>query len=227
MNIAIFGTGVVGQTMAKALAAKGHKVSMGTRDPAASKTREEKGHYGESFASFHKQNPNVPVVTYAEAAAFGEVILNCTNGMGTLAALDLAGEATLADKVLLDIANPLDFSKGMPPTLFVCNDDSLGEQIQRRFPKLKVVKTLNTMNCEVMVDPARIKADHNVFVSGNDEAAKARTKSFLTEWFGWKPSNILDLGDITTARGTEQLLPIWIRLWGALKTGDFNFQIAR
>jgi 8-hydroxy-5-deazaflavin:NADPH oxidoreductase len=227
MNIAIFGTGVVGQTMAKALTAKGHNVSIGTRDPAASKTREDKGHYGDSFASFHQKHPAIPVLTYADAADFGDVIVNCTSGMGTLSALDLAGEAKLADKLLLDIANPLDFSKGMPPTLFVCNDDSLGEQIQRKFPKLKVVKTLNTMNCEVMVDPARIKADHTVFVSGNDDAAKARTKTFLSEWFGWKTANIIDLGDITTARGTEQLLPIWIRLWGALKTGDFNFQIAR
>jgi 8-hydroxy-5-deazaflavin:NADPH oxidoreductase len=127
--------------------------------------------------------------------------------------------------VLVDIANPLDFSKGMPPTLFVSNDDSLGERIQRAFPELKVVKALNTMSCTVMVNPALLPGEHATFVSGNDAGAKAQVKQILTEGFGWK--QVVDLGDITTARGTESFLPLWIRMWGVLGTVDFNIQIVK
>ena len=126
---------------------------------------------------------------------------------------------------MIDLANTLDFSKGMPPTLSVCNDDSLGEQIQRTFPKLKVIKTLNTMNCKLMVDPSLVKGDHDVFVCGNESDAKEKVKSILAEWFGWK--SIIDMGDITASRGLEMLLPIWIRLMGIYKTPNFNFKIVR
>lgn len=136
----------------------------------------------------------------------------------------MAGSNNLSGKILLDIANPLDFSKGMPPSLFVCNTDSLGEQIQNAFPELKVVKSLNTMNAYIMVNPSLVPDDHNVFMSGNDANAKA-TVSKLLQSFGWKATTIIDVGDISTARGTEQLLPIWIRLWGALQTPMFNFKI--
>lgn len=115
----------------------------------------------------------------------------------------------------------------MPPTLFIVNDDSLSEAIQRQFPNVKVVKTLNTMTASIMVNPAVLAGEHHVFVSGNDADAKATARTFLTEQFGWKPASIIDLGDITTARGSEQLLPIWIRLWGALQTPMFNFAIVR
>jgi len=125
---------------------------------------------------------------------------------------------------MLDISNPLDFSKGMPPSLSVCNTDSLGEQIQRTYPELKVVKTLNTMNAYIMVNPAALPSDHTVFVSGNDGSAKQQVKNILKS-FGWKEKNMIDLGDITTARGTEMLLPIWVRLWGALQNPMFNFNI--
>jgi 8-hydroxy-5-deazaflavin:NADPH oxidoreductase len=124
----------------------------------------------------------------------------------------------------MDVANPLDFSKGMPPVLNPCNTDSLAELLQRTFPDLRVVKTLNTMNCYLMVNPSLIPGDHHVFVSGNDAAAKATAISILKS-FGWTDNNILDLGDIITARGTEQLLPIWLRLWGKLQTPMFNFKI--
>lgn len=138
--------------------------------------------------------------------------------------LKRAGEENLSGKVIIDIANPLDFSKGMPPILSPGNIDSLGELIQRTFPKAKVVKTLNTMNCFLMVNPAAIADDHNVFLSGNDADSKSIAKEILKS-FGWQERNMIDLGDITTARGTEQLLPIWIRLHGALKTPMFNFKI--
>jgi predicted dinucleotide-binding enzyme len=153
-------------------------------------------------------------------------VVNATQGAVSIDALKAAGEKNLEGKVLLDLANPLDFSKGMPPSLTVCNTDSLGEQIQRAFPRTKVVKTLNTMTALLMVDPARVGGgNHHVFVSGNDAGAKARVSGLLRQWFGWR--EVIDVGDITTARGTEMLLPIWVRLWGALGTPFFNFKIVR
>ncbi len=161
--------------------------------------------------------------TFAQAGSFGELLFNCTSGEGSLAALRAAGGA-LSGKILVDVANPLDFSKGRPPSLFVSNTDSLGEQIQREFPDLSVVKTLNTVNAEVMVDPARVAGgDHDMFVCGNDEAAKARVVELLTGSFGWK--RVIDLGGIESARATEAYLHIWIKLWGVLKTGDFNIKV--
>jgi len=148
-----------------------------------------------------------------------------TAGAGSLDALRSAGASALRGKVLIDIANPLDFSKGMPPTLFVSNDDSLGETIQRTFPEAKVVKALNTVNANVMVNPGRVPGDHDVFVSGNDTGAKAQVIRLLKDEFGWK--SVIDLGDITTARGTESYLHLWLRLYGALQTADFNIHVLR
>jgi len=163
--------------------------------------------------------------TFADAAAFGEIAFNCTSGMGTLPALESA-RAALAGKLLLDVSNPLDFSKGMPPTLFVSNGDSLGEQIQRALPDAKVVKTLNTVNCELMVDAARVAGgEHDVFVCGNDAGAKGRVTEILRGWFGWK--HVIDLGDLTASRATESYLHLWLKLYGALKTADFNVKVVR
>lgn len=226
MKIAVFGTGVVGQVISEKLASLGHDVLVGTRNVKDALGKTAMDAFGRpGFGEWSKDNPKIMVVTYGEAAAFAEIIVNATNGAGSLSALELAGKKNLSGKILIDIANPLDFSKGMPPSLFVCNTDSLGEQIQRTFADLKVVKTLNTMNSYVMVNPALVPGDHNVFVSGNDANAKAKVKDILMS-FGWKEKVITDLGDITTARGTEQLLPIWIRLWGTLQNPMFNFQIA-
>jgi predicted dinucleotide-binding enzyme len=163
--------------------------------------------------------------TFADAAAFGEINFNCTNGVASLDALKQAGEENLRGKILIDIANPLDFSHGMPPTLSVCNTDSLGEQIQRTFPDAKVVKTLNTVTCNVMVNPALVKGDHDIFVSGNDAAAKAQVSTILKEWFGWQ--SIIDLGDITTARSAEMLVVVWVTLMMKYQTPVFNFKVVK
>lgn len=228
MKIGILGTGMVGQTFATTLLAKGNEVMMGTRDVAKALAKPGNPAMGTpAFTDWHAANPGVQLGTFADVAAFGEVLINVTSGGGSLAALDAAGADNLGNKVLLDVANPLDFSKGMPPTLSIVNDDSLGETIQRQFPNLKVVKTLNTMTASIMVNPAALAGEHHVFVSGNDTDAKVTARTFLTEQFGWKPASIIDLGDITTARGSEQLLPIWVRLWGALQTPMFNFAIVR
>ena len=227
MQIGIFGTGIVGQTIAAALAAKGHSVMIGTRDPAATLSRDSGNAFNKTpFRDWQKANPTVKLGTFADAARFGETIINATSGEGALPALQAAGADVLGTKVVLDIANPLDFSRGMPPTLSVCNTDSLGEQLQRAFPKVRIVKTLNTTNAMVMVNPAAVAGgDHSMFVCCNEADAKASVKKWLGEWFGWR--DVIDLGDITTARGTEMLLPIWLRLWGALGNPMFNFKIAR
>jgi predicted dinucleotide-binding enzyme len=227
MRIGIFGTGVVGQTLASALAARGHEVMIGTRDPRATLERDTGNAFSRTtFREWHAVNSAVRLGTFAECAAFAEVLVNATSGGGALPALQAAGAAALGDKIMLDVANPLDFSRGMPPTLAVCNTDSLGEQLQRAFPALRVVKTLNTTNVMVMVNPAAVAGgDHSMFVCGNDADAKSKVRGWLGEWFGWR--DVIDLGDITTARGTEMLLPIWLRLWGALGSPMFNFKIAR
>jgi predicted dinucleotide-binding enzyme len=226
MRIAVLGTGSVGPTIAGALAALGHDVLIGTRDPQATLARTEAGPTGgPPFAAWHAEHSSVGVATFADAAADAEIVINATNGAGSLEALNAAGAENLAGKVLVDVANPLDFSRGFPPSLNPVNTDSLGEQIQRAFPEARVVKTLNTMTASVMVDPAAVAGgDHSVFVSGNDAAAK-ETVTGLLKGFGHR--DIIDLGDLTTARGAEMILPLWVRLWGTLGTATFNFKIAR
>lgn len=211
MKYGVFGTGMVGLAIANRLAELGHQVMIGTREPSKSEDK------------LKSKNVAVTVGTFSESATFGDVLFNATNGAGSLEALKLAGEANLNGKVLMDISNPLDFSTGMPPSLFVSNTDSLGEQIQRTFPNLKVVKTLNTVTAAIMVNPRGVAdGEHHVFISGNDQGAKETVTGILKE-FGW--IYILDLGDITTARGTEMYLPIWLRMWGALGTGMFNVKV--
>jgi predicted dinucleotide-binding enzyme len=165
--------------------------------------------------------------TFADAAAFGEIILDCTNGANSLAALRQAGAANLADKILIQISNPLDFSQGMPPLLTVCNTDSLGEQIQREFPQARVVKALNTVNCAVMVQPSLVPGDHDLIICGNDATAKREVVGLLGEWFGWKEQSVIDLGDITSSRATEMYLALWVRLWGVLGTPHFNIKVVQ
>ena len=225
MKIAVLGTGMVGRALAGRLSGLGHDVTIGTRDPQATLARTEPDGMGNPpFSTWAKAHPEVAVAAFGEAAAGAELVVNATNGSGALPALEQAGADRLAGKVILDISNPLDFSQGFPPTLFVKDTDSLGEQIQRAFPQARVVKTLNTMNADLMVDPASLGAESSVFVSGDDAAAKA-TVTALLESFGH--TDVIDLGDISTARGTEMLLPVWLRLMGALGTAAFNFKIVR
>jgi predicted dinucleotide-binding enzyme len=215
MKIGVLGTGVVGRTIGTKLVALGHEVIMGSRsadNPDAVDWAIEVG-TGASHG------------TFSDAAA-GELLFNCTAGIGSIDALVSAGAERVAGKVVVDVANPLDFSKGMPPSLSVSNTDSLGEQIQRAFPDALVVKTLNTMSCEIMVDPTRLPGDHVVFVSGNDEGAKTQVKQLLAT-LGWDEGQIVDLGDITTSRGPEMYLPLWLALYGTLGTGSFNINVVR
>jgi len=199
MRIGVLGTGVVGTTIAAKLRELSHDVLIGSRSASDD------------------------ALPFANAAAHGELVFNCTSGVASLEALGAAGEENLSGKVLVDVANPLDFSQGMPPRLSVCNDDSLGEQIQRAFPTAKVVKALNTMNAAIMVDPARVPGAHDVFVCGNEDDAKTQVAELLQS-FGWPAERIVDLGDITAARGQEMYLPLWLRLMGAVGQPNFNIR---
>ena len=226
MNISVLGTGAVGQALAARLTGLGHQVFMGTRNVADSLKKTEADSWGNpAIGTWVKEHPKVELLTFKEAVEKGnDLIVFAMNGQAAFDCLDSIGEPGLSNKVMVDISNPLDFSQGFPPSLFVSNTESLGEQIQSRYPNLKVVKTLNTMSNPVMVNPKLIAGDHSVFVSGNDEAAKAIVTRLLNS-FGWEDKNIIDLGDITTARGTEMILPLWVRLYGKLQTPLFNFHV--
>ncbi len=214
MRIGVLGTGDVGRTLASALLRNGHEVRLGSRTA------------GNAAAVAWAADVGGPASegTFADAAGFGELLINATAGAASLHALEMAGAEQLAGKVLVDVANPLDMSHGMPPTLTVCNDDSLGEQIQRALPDVRVVKALNTVTAAVMVDPALVEGSHTIFVAGDHDPAKAQVAVLLQE-FGWPAGCILDLGDITAARGMEMYLPLWLRLWGATGTAVLNVEV--
>jgi predicted dinucleotide-binding enzyme len=215
MRIGILGTGVVGRTIGTKLVKLGHDVRIGSRSTGGEKARgwiKEAG--GKSSEG-----------TFADAAARAEIVFNCTPGNVSLEVLSATGAKNLEGKTLIDVANPLDASKGMPPILSVCNTDSLGEQIQRAFPTAHVVKSLNTVAAAVMVEPSIIPGVHDMFVSGNDAKAKGQVVDLLKTGFGWK--EVIDLGDITAARAQEMLLPLWLRLYMKFQTPNVNVRVAR
>ncbi len=217
MKIGVFGTGSVGETIGSRLVKLGHEVMMGSRTAGNEK----------AVAWADESGAQASQGSFADAAAFGELLFNCTKGEASLAVLEQAGAANLRGKTLLDVSNPLDFSNGFPPTLSICNTDSLGEQLQRAFPEVRLVKTLNTMWAGLMVNPGML-ADgaHTVFVSGNDATAKLQAIDLLRQ-FDWREGSIIDLGDLSTARGTEMILALWLRLYGVTQTGAFNFNVVR
>lgn len=201
MKVGVFGTGMVGKTIAARLTALGDEVQVGSRTAGEGK------------------------VTYREAAQFAEIIFNCTSGQGSLEALQMAGAEHLKGKTVIDISNPLVTLPGKPPSLFTGLDDSLGERLQAAFPDAKIVKTLNTVNAAVMVDPAKLaNAEHTMFVAGNDLDAKSSVAGILRA-FGWK--DVVDVGDITASRALESYLLLWVRLWGTLKTPNFSVKLVR
>lgn len=226
MKIGILGTGMVGRSHAGKLAGLGHEVMVGTKNTGAKMAENKADAMGNPpFSSWLKENPGVKLGIFKECAGHGGMVYNALKGEAALETLKPL-ESALNGKILIDITNALDFSKGMPPTLFVCNTDSLGEQIQRALPGVKVVKTFNTMNALLQVNPGLLAGgDHHTFVGGNDEGARAEVAAILRDWYGWK--NIIDLGDITSARGTEMLMLFWIRMWGTLKNPMFNYKIVQ
>lgn len=226
MNISVLGTGSVGQALASKLVTLGHNIFMGTRNVENSLNRTEPDGWGNPApGTWIKNNPEVKLCTYKEAVQKGnDLIVFAMNGNAAMECLKSVGEELLNEKTMLDISNPLDFSKGFPPSLTICNTESLAEKIQSQYPGLKVVKSLNTMSNPIMINPSLIPGEHSVFISGNDPGAKSEVTGILNS-FGWKNDNIIDLGDISTARGTEMMLPVWVRLFGKLQTPFFNFHI--
>jgi predicted dinucleotide-binding enzyme len=216
MRFGVLGTGTVGQAIAGKLVELGHEVRMGSRQAGNEKAVAWAAQAGDGAGEG----------SFADAAGFGEVVVNATAGGASLEALEAAGAENLEGKVLIDVANALDSSQGMPPTLSVCNDDSLGERIQRAFPETRVVKALNTVNASLMVSPGTLGESTNLFICGDDEGAKAQVAELLQS-FGWGAGRVTDLGDISAARGTEMYLPLWLRIYGALGTSEFNIGIVQ
>lgn len=211
MKIGVLGTGEAGQRYGGKLIQLGHDVMMGARSSENEKVLGFAARTGGKAGKF------------ADAALHGDIVFNCLRGDVALDVLT-AVSGVLEGKILVDMSNPLDFSKGAPPTLSISNTDSLGEVIQRGLPRTRVVKTLNTMNSAVGIDPAIVPGPHAVFVSGNDKPAKGKIMDLLRS-LGWV--SIIDLGDITSARATEQMLPLWTRLYSVFGTGEFNFAVLR
>lgn len=227
MKITVFGSGVVGQALASKFSQLGHEVVMATRDPEATSQRTEPNpQSGISFASWHAKNQEVQLVAFDEVSGNQNLYVNATGGVYSLEILKSAGAGTLSGNILLDVANPLDFSQGWPPSLAICNTDSLGEKIQREFPDCRVVKCLNTLNYQVMVAPDMVPGDHQVFMSGEDAKAKEMVAGLLSE-IGWDRERVIDLGGIRTARGTEMMMPMWLGLMGVFGSPIMNFEIRR
>jgi predicted dinucleotide-binding enzyme len=217
MKIGILGTGMVGNTLGTKLVQLGHEVAMGSRTANNEK----------AVKWAHLLGARAQSATFADAATFSEIVFNCTGGAHSMEALNAVGPEPLRAKILIDVSNPLQAGEDGTMVLAFCNTESLGERIQKAFPQTRVVKALNTVNCEVMVNPALAPGDHNLFICGNDAAAKKDVIKHLSDWFGWKSGNIVDLGDITGARGTEMYLPLWMRLWSVIGNPHFNIKVIR
>jgi predicted dinucleotide-binding enzyme len=215
MRICVLGTGAVGRTVAPALAALGHEVVVGTRDPGATRSR---GEWTGPVA-------DLPLRELATVAEGADLVVNATNGEASLAVLGEVGAERLAGMVVLDLANPLDFSAGFPPTLSVKDTDSLAEQIQRAFPEARVVKALNTVNAVVMVDPSRVGDGGTTIFAASDDADARAVVVGLLQQIGWR--DVIEFDQLSVARGLEMWLPLWVRLMGRLGTPDFNIAVVR
>lgn len=225
MKIAVIGSGAVGRTLAGRLAELGHEVAVGTRDVQKTLALTEADGSGTPpYRDWQQEHQAVELLSFQDAGAHGEIVLNAVNGMNALAAMQSVGADTLAGKVLLDLALPLNLSNGFPPVMTIANTDSLSEQIQAALPETRVVKSLNTVYMAVMVDPGRVPGDHNLFLSGNDPEAKQAVQELLQQ-FGWPAERLIDLGGLETARGVEMYSALFFSLYGKLGTFDFNIAV--
>lgn len=230
MKIAILGTGNVGQSFAEKLVSLGHEVKMGTRNVSTTMERKSTDNYGSlPFGEWHSKNGEVQLMTFKDAVSESEIVINALQGATALSVIRSCNKSDFDNKIVIDISNPLDFSQGFPPSLLegLNNTNSLGEEIQKELPKAKIVKTLNTMWSGLMVNPTMINnGEHQNYICGNDKEAKEKVITLLLS-FGWSKDNILDLGDITNARGTESTLLIWTRIYGVTQNGAFNMKLVK
>ncbi len=214
MRCGVLGTGIVGQTLGAALVGLGHEVCMGSRSLP-----------NEPSQAWADANGDAARVgTFAEAAAFGDIVLNCTAGVHSLAVVEQAGSTAFTGKVVVDVANPLDFSEGFPPRLAVAPGDSLAEQIQRLLPDAHVVKALNTVTASVMVDPGSLEQPTDLFVAGDDEGAKDQVTTLLAE-LGWSRDRVRDLGGLSAARSLEAYVMLWVGLMQSTGSTQFNVRV--
>ncbi|MEA5453120.1 NAD(P)-binding domain-containing protein [Sinomonas sp. JGH33] len=213
MEIGILGSGLVGRTLGAKFLELGHRVTIGSRDAAKPEAIEWADAHGAAATDF------------AETAESAELLVNATAGIASLDVLLSIGAEALGGKVLIDVANRLDFSAGFPPFVTISHHMSLAEELQHAFPSLHVVKALNTMNAPVMVAPERVgEGVHDVFMAGDDDEAKSQVADILAS-FGWHRDRIRDLGGIAAARGVELYLPLWLELMRNLGTAKFNIRI--
>jgi predicted dinucleotide-binding enzyme len=220
MKIGILGSGVVGFTIANAVLAKGHDVMIGSRTSNHEKTT----------AWSREQGAHALHGTFKETALWSELLFLCVNGSVVKSVIELTEAGSCKDKILIDLTNPLDFSKGMPPSLLpeYSNHYSLGEFVQEQLPETKVVKALNTVNCKLMVDANLVNNGvHHLFLCGNDPEAKNTVKHFLADNFNWKPECLLDFGNIQAARLTEAIVPFWVGAMKVVDTPLFNYLIVK
>ena len=211
MRIAVLGTGTVGTTLATAFDQRGHDVTMGTRDPETGSAADwAAGHRGRAAA-------------FADAAAASDVVVLALNGAATLDVVrGLAG--VVGGKLVVDVTNPLDFSAGFPPRLSTQPGTSQAEAVQAALPDARVVKALNTVNADVMVDPSLIPGGHTMPITGDDADAKAEVRALLGE-LGWPPENVLDLGPLSSARATEAYVLFWVACFQAAGTPHVSVQV--
>jgi hypothetical protein len=206
MRIAMLGTGDVGRALGSGLVARGHEVRIGTRDPKGEKVR----------AWVKANGAKASAGSFAEAARFGELAVLATLWGGTQSALELSGAQNLAGKVVIDATNPLAPQPKGPPALALGHTDSGGEQVQRWLPGARVVKAFNTVGNAHMVDPKFPGGPPDMFICGNDEAAK-RTVSALCAELGWPT---IDCGGIEAARLLEPLCILWVSY--GIRSGTWN-----
>ena len=216
MKYAVLGTGTVGHTLASKLVQLGHQVGMGAREPGNEKAL--------AWAEGHGARARSG--SFADMSTGADRVIVATAGGAIVEVAAAMGDESVAGKLVIDVSNPLDFSRGMPPSLVpgLSNTTSAAEVLQAKLPSARVVKTLNTMNHLLMVDPSRVPGPHDVFLCGDDEHAKTETREMLAE-FGW--TDPVDLGGLSAARGLEGLMPFWLSMWGAVGSPDFNYHIAR
>jgi 8-hydroxy-5-deazaflavin:NADPH oxidoreductase len=211
MKIGILGSGPVAQRVGSALKQKGYEVMLGGRSL-------------QSDGVMAWLQSGGLAGTFAEAARFGDLVLNFVNGNFSTQAVQQAGIENLAGKILLDGSNPLDFSRGLPPSITSAPGTSVGDDLQQMLPNTRVVKALNTISIDLMTEPQTLgDGIFDVYICGDDEAAKLQVQQWLTDAFGYLPNSFVDLGGISNSRVTEAIVPFALAL--CIRKGVFRMGI--
>jgi len=211
-RVGVLGTGAVGRRLAAGFRDRGHRVTIGSRDPENEELRGWRSADGAGIAAG----------TFAEAAAGGELVVLAVLGDAAEQVIADAGRASFAGKVVIDAMNPLDFSGGFPPKLSISGEDSLGERVQRALPDARVVKAFNIIGNPYFVDPLFEEGRPTMLIAGNDDDAK-RTVTDLLADFGW--SDIVDIGGIDGSRELEAMCIAWVKIGGVRGAWDHGFKL--